>query len=71
MPASDLRPAVPDLAQLPPDAMMTRNQVAAVSGFALQTLKMWPAQGKGPKVTMIEGRPRYRVADVREWMGVQ
>jgi predicted site-specific integrase-resolvase len=60
----------PDLAALPPDAMLTRNQVAALSGFALQTLKMWPAQGKGPKVTTIEGRPRYRAADVREWMGV-
>lgn len=65
------RPDVPapDLAVLPPDALLTRKQVVAISGFALQTLKMWPAQGKGPRVTMVEGRPRYRVADLRQWMG--
>lgn len=61
---------IPNISLLPADAMLTRNQVAAISGFALQTLKGWPALGKGPKVTMIEGRPRYRAADVREWMGV-
>jgi|TARA_R110002124_G_scaffold131558_1_gene293796 predicted site-specific integrase-resolvase len=60
----------PDISALPSDAMLTRKQVASVSGFALQTLKMWPAQGKGPRVTTVEGRPRYRVADVRDWMGV-
>lgn len=59
----------PDISTLPGDAMLTRKQVAALSGFALQTLKAWPALGKGPKVTTIEGRPRYRVADVRQWMG--
>lgn len=62
-------PPVPDIATLPADALLTRNQVAALSGFALQTLKMWPAQGKGPRVTVVEGRPRYRVADIRQWMG--
>lgn len=69
MPASNLHPATPDISALPPDALLTRNQVAAVSGFAVQTLKMWPALGKGPRVTTVEGRPRYRVADIREWMG--
>ncbi len=71
MSASALKPAPPDLASLPPDALLTRNQLAALSGFKLQTLKMWPAQGKGPRVTRVEGRPRYRVADVRQWMGAQ
>lgn len=60
----------PDISALPADALLTRRQVAALSGFALQTLKIWPAQGKGPRVTTVEGRPRYRVADVRQWMGV-
>ncbi|MDM7971045.1 MAG: hypothetical protein QUV10_15635 [Paracoccaceae bacterium] len=59
----------PDISALPADALLTRKQLAAISGFALQTLKMWPAQGKGPRVTTVEGRPRYRVADIREWMG--
>jgi predicted site-specific integrase-resolvase len=69
MNAPSLRPDTPDISALPADALLTRNQVAALSGFALQTLKMWPAQGKGPRVTTVEGRPRYRVADVRQWMG--
>ena len=69
MSAVDLRPQTPDLSTLPPDALLTRKQLASICGYALQTLKMWPAKGKGPRVTTVEGRPRYRVADVREWMG--
>ena len=60
----------PDIAILPGDALLTRRQLVQISGFALQTLKAWPAQGKGPRITTVEGRPRYRVADVREWMGL-
>ena len=59
----------PDLAELPADALLTRRQVCALSGFALVTLQVWSAKGRGPKITHIEGRPRYRVQDVREWMG--
>lgn len=70
MTANTPRPDTPDISALPPDALLTRKQLAAISGFALQSLKMWPAQGKGPRVTTVEGRPRYRVADVRQWMGV-
>lgn len=51
-------------------ALITRRQLAQFSGFALQTLKKWPAEGKGPRVTRVEGRPRYRMSDVRAWMGV-
>lgn len=69
MPAQNLNSDAPDISKLPADALLTRKQLAAISGFALQTLKMWPAQGKGPCVTTVEGRPRYRVADVRQWMG--
>jgi hypothetical protein len=62
------RPA-PDLAALPGEAVITRQQLAAVSSFALVTLKLWAREGRGPRITKIEGRPRYRVRDVREWMG--
>ena len=62
------RPA-PDIAALPDDALLTRRQLSQIAGFSLQTLKQWPAQGRGPRVVTVEGRPRYRVADVREWMG--
>ena len=59
----------PDIAALPGDALLTRRQLSLISGFALQTLKAWPGLGRGPRIVTVEGRPRYRVADVREWMG--
>ena len=59
---------VPDLSKLPPDALLTRDQVAALSGFAVVTLKVWAPKGRGPKITYLEGRPRFKVRDVREWM---
>lgn len=64
------RADIPDLAKLPPDALLTRRQVAALTGFANQTLKVWPSKGVGPKITRVNGRPRYRVADLRAWMGL-
>ena len=58
----------PNVSKLPDDALLTRRQVALVSGFALPTLKAWAACGRGPRITRIEGLPRYRVADVRSWL---
>ena len=60
-----------DLSKLPPDALLTRSQVAMVSAFHPQTLKVWASNGRGPHVTRLEGRVRYRVADVRDWMGLE
>ncbi len=61
--------AVPDIEKLPGEALITRKQLSTLSSFALITLKIWAKQGRGPRVTVVEGRPRYRVRDVREWMG--
>lgn len=61
---------LPDLATLPPHAALDRQQVCAVTGFALQTLKAWAKTGRGPRITYIENRPRYLVADVLAWVGV-
>jgi predicted DNA-binding transcriptional regulator AlpA len=60
-----------DLSTLPADALLTRRQVADATGFSEITLKTWAAKSRGPKITRIEGMPRFRVADVRAWMGVQ
>ena len=69
------RPAanLPDLDRLPPSAMCTTKQVAALSAFAEITLKTWRRQdiGRGPKVTYVESRPRYLVRDVKAWLGLQ
>ncbi|WP_338341898.1 MULTISPECIES: helix-turn-helix transcriptional regulator [unclassified Shinella] len=60
--------AVPDLRILPPDALLTRNQLVALSGFSLMAFRKWAKLGRGPKITTVEGRPRYRVEDVRVWI---
>jgi hypothetical protein len=59
----------PDIETLPGAALITRKEVAAVTGFATVTLRLWAKKDRGPPVTFLEGRPRYRVRDVREWMG--
>jgi len=61
---------VPDISALPPDAFLTIKQVAGLTGFAPYTVKCWRKYGRGPKVTTINGRPRFRVADLREWLGL-
>lgn len=66
--AASVRP-VPDLGKLPGETLITRQQLSEISSFALITLKVWAKSGRGPRITVVEGRPRYRVRDVREWMG--
>lgn len=62
--------SLPDLDKLPGTAACTTEQAARVSGYANNTLRVWRGQGRGPKVTMIGGRPRYLVRDLRQWMGL-
>jgi hypothetical protein len=59
---------IPDLRKMPPDALLTRKQVSAISGYALITLKLWARAGRGPRVTRVEGYPRYRAEDVSNWI---
>ncbi len=69
MPADSNQNTIPDLERLPDGALLTRRQLSDLSSFALITLKVWAKSGRGPRITVVEGRPRYRVRDVREWMG--
>lgn len=62
---------VPNLDGLPSNALLTRDQVAVLSGFAIVSLKKWARSARGPKITRVEGRPRYRVADVTAWLTAQ
>ena len=63
---------VPDLDKLPPSAALTTKQTASSGKFAETTLKKWRQSGgkRGPRVTYIDGYPRYLVRDVREWLGL-
>jgi len=53
---------------LPPDAALTIKQLAALTGFAPLTVKAWRKRNRGPKAITVNGRPRYRVADIKEWL---
>ena len=64
------REEAPNLRVLPADALLSRRELSALSGYAIITLKIWAANGRGPRITRVEGRPRYRVEDVRGWMGL-
>lgn len=60
---------LPDFDSLPGGVFLTRRQVAALSGFTIQAFKVWATNGRGPRITYVENRPRYRVSDVRAWLG--
>ncbi len=57
-----------DLEALPGTALLTRAQVAEVSGFSQVALKKWAKEGRGPAIVRIEGLPRHRVRDVLAWI---
>ena len=61
-------PLPPDIARLPDDALLSRSQIAALSGFSIPALKKWAREGRGPAITYVEGRPRTKVRDFRLWV---
>lgn len=68
MPADKSRNSIPDIESLPNSALLTRRQLSELTGFADITFKVWAKKGRGPRVTLIEKRPRYQVGDVKAWM---
>jgi len=58
-----------DPAKLPDSACLTTREVAAWARFAIVTLEKWRACDRGPPAIFIEGSVRYRVGDVRLWLG--
>ena len=58
---------VHDLADAPDQTLLTTAELAALTGFAEVTLRQWRDQGRGPKETRVEGRPRYLWGDVKKW----
>ncbi|MEI7608735.1 MAG: helix-turn-helix domain-containing protein [Rhodospirillaceae bacterium] len=57
--------------ELPDDAILTPKEASALTGYAAVTLRKWYRTGRGPRCLRIEGRPRYRAADVRAWAAGQ
>lgn len=52
----------------PSRVLLTRADLIQITGYSRPTFKRWAKRGKGPHVTIIEGRPRYLVADVEAWL---
>lgn len=59
---------IPDIDNLPDGAYLTRAQLAPLVGISVPSLKRWAAEGRGPRITRVENRPRFRVSDVRDWL---
>lgn len=59
-----------EISGAPDEMVLTIQDVAAISGFAPVTLRLWHFQGgdRGPQQIRIEGRPRYRLGEVRRWL---
>jgi hypothetical protein len=70
----DPRKRIDDAARLsalddaPAETLLSPRDVHAVFGPAPVTLRLWARQGRGPRVVRVEGRPRYRLGDLRAWL---
>jgi predicted DNA-binding transcriptional regulator AlpA len=51
-----------------PAAVLDDAQVSTLTGFSIPTIKRWRKAGKIPGVMSLNGRPRYRAADIRAWV---
>jgi predicted site-specific integrase-resolvase len=50
------------------EGFMTEAECAKELGFSVRTLQIWRTRGKGPPVTKIGGRVRYRRTSARAWV---
>lgn len=59
---------IPNLAELPDDALLTDAHVSALTTFSVTTLKLWRRNKRGPRFVTVEGYPRCRAGDLRAWI---
>lgn len=59
---------VPDLADAPDELLLAPSEVAALSGIAEVTWRLWRKQSRGPVWRMVEGMPRLTMGAYREWL---
>ena len=57
-----------DLAALPPDSLISRNEVQTLYRIAAGTLRNRDAAGRGPRMTRLGREVRYRKRDVEAWI---
>ncbi|GGE19918.1 hypothetical protein GCM10011390_43960 [Aureimonas endophytica] len=61
--------SLPDISKLPADALLTRAQMALLTGFSVISFKKWAREDRGPRIVYVEGRPRTTVRDFKAWIG--
>lgn len=64
---------LPDIATLNPNQLISTEDLAAYAGISADTVATWRCRspGKLPEHRKIAGHlVRYRVADVRDWLGL-
>lgn len=62
---------LPNIDTLPAATPLTRRQLSEMTGWSIVTLKRWAKENRGPRITVLERRPRYRADHVREWLAGQ
>lgn len=54
-----------------PDQMLTPKDLGGLLSVSPRTIASWRTDGRGPPVTLICNMPRYRYADVLQWISEQ
>lgn len=57
-----------DLATAPDETILRPRDVADLLGNSRDTLRRWQRDGRGPPTCRLEGRPRYRLGELRAWL---
>lgn len=50
------------------DDLITQTAAAAALGISQRTMQRWAAEGRGPRVHYVLGRPGYQQADIDEYL---
>lgn len=50
------------------DELLTQTAAAAALGISQRTMQRWAAEGRGPRVHYVLGRPGYKQADIDAYM---
>lgn len=48
--------------------LLTQTAAAAALGISQRTMQRWAAEGRGPRVHYVLGRPGYQQADIDEYL---
>lgn len=59
------------LSAAPDETLMTPHEVATLLNNSRETLRRWGRGREGPPRILVQGRPRYRLGELRHWLSQQ